>query len=200
MNFIDKLLQQIFPSTKQTGAQSKQPFVSEALKRKDSERSSYFEWQNSGNYKITWGLLYRAYQKRLKNEMGLWQIHLLQMQAANGFALTYPTDLNPQEFQHIFDLLKDRILTLNYRLVNADRQMFDKGNYVETKEKYYLKPNIDSQNTDQLFNQQYGNILIEQILIDEKPSFLKLVASIYSDRLYTEAWPFEELMEIVFEK
>lgn len=194
MNFFEKIIRQLFQSPS-----PKAPMVSEPLKRKDAERSSYFEWQNSGTYKVLWERLHLAYKARLKNEMGLWEIHLLQMQAANGFALTYPNDLSPQQFQHLFDLLKDRVLTLNYKLANADRQIYDKAKYVETKEKYYLKPNIDFQNTEELFDQQYGNVLIEQILIDGKPSYLKLVASIYSDRLYTKALGFDVFMKEIFD-
>jgi hypothetical protein len=97
-------------------------------------------------------------------------------------------------------LLKDKTLNLGYKLVNADRSLFDKDKYVETKERYYLKPIIDAQNSDELFNQRFGNIMIEQVLIDNKPSYLKFMASIYSDRLYTKALDFEELMAVVFEK
>lgn len=199
MSFFDKILNQLFPKTDE-GITNKQPMISEPLTRKDAERSSYFEWQNSGSYREVLEKLYQAYQTRLQNRQGNWEIHLLQMPAANGFAFTYPTNLAAREFQHLFDLLKDRVLTLNYRLVNADRQIFDKKSFVETKEKYYLKPNIDFQNTGDLFDQQYGNILIELILIDDKPSYLKLVASIYSDRLYTKALDFSELLDEIFEK
>ena len=194
MNFFEKIIRQLFSSPSQ-----KAPMVSEPLKRKDAERSKYFEWQNSGAYKVLWDRLYQAYQARLNQEMGLWDIHLLQMKAANGFALTYPNDLSQQEFQHLFDLLKDRVLNLPYQLVNANRQIFDKDDYVETKEKYYLKPIIDFQDTSELYNQRYGNIIIEQILIDDRPSYLKLVANIYSDRLYTKALGFDVFMREIFE-
>ncbi len=82
----------------------------------------------------------------------------------------------------------------------ADRSLFDKDKYVETKERYYLKPIINAENTNELFNQRFGNIMVEQVLIDNKPSYLKFMASIYSDRLYTEALGFEELMEAIFER
>ncbi|MGB0524063.1 MAG: hypothetical protein ACPGJS_13930 [Flammeovirgaceae bacterium] len=199
MNFFDKLINQLFPKREQHKG-TVQPMVSEALTRKDSERKSYFEWQNSGAYKNLSGRVLQAYQDRLQEKVDdTWVIHLLQMPAANGFALTFPKELSHLEFQHFYDWLKDRVLTLNYRLVNADRQLYDKARFVEIKEKYYLKPIIDLQETNTLYNQQYGNILIEQILIDDQPSYLKFVANIYSDRLYTKALSFDDLMLEIFE-
>ena len=199
MSFFDKIIHQLFPKSEQKSSNSNKPMVSEPLKRKDVERKQYFEWQNSGHYKLLWEQFHHAYQTRLRNEMGTWEIHLLQMPAANGIALSFPANMKAQEFQHIFDLLKDKVLSLNYKLVNADRQLYDKKTYVETKEKYYLKPTIDFQDTNQLYDQCYGNILIEYIQIDQQPSYLKLVASIYSDRLYTQALSFDALMDHIFE-
>lgn len=199
MSFFDKIIHQLFPKSAQTPSKTNQPMISEALKRKNAERKKYFEWQNSGLYKSLWQKFHVAYQTRLRNEMGTWEIHLLQMPAANGIALSFPTNLTAQEFQHIFDLLKDKVLALNYKLVNADRQLYDRKTYVEMKEKYYLKPNIDFQQANELYDQLYGNILIEFYQIDHQPSYLKFVANIYSDRLYTKALSFDELMKHVFE-
>ena len=47
-------------------------------------------------------------------------------------------------------------------------------------------------------NQKFGNILIEKTEIDRKPSYLKLMANVYQDRLYSEAKPFSELIEQLF--
>lgn len=198
MSFFEKLLNQIFPK-KQQGKSFSRPLVTEPLKRMQAEISSYFEWQNSGEYRTLWHKLYQNYLANKNGQRDEWEIHLLQMPAANGFAFTYPQNIPSRHFQHLFDLLKDRILTLNYRLINADRHIYDKSTYVEMKEKYYLKPIIDLQKMDTPYNQLYGNIIIEYIAVDDKPSYLKLVANIYSDRLYTEALPFDELLGEIFQ-
>ncbi|MFT6053161.1 MAG: hypothetical protein ACJAS3_000119 [Roseivirga sp.] len=47
-------------------------------------------------------------------------------------------------------------------------------------------------------NQLYGNILIEYVMIVRKPSYIKLMANIYQDRMYSEALAFDELIEKLF--
>ena len=197
MSFFDKIYDQLF---NKNSANSNQPLVTEPIERNENERKTYFAWQNKGDYKILLGKTYHAYELKKSKQPSEWQVHLLQMPAANGFALTYQNAIGERQFQHLFDLLKDKTLNLGYKLVNADRSLFDKDKYVETKERYYLKPIIDAQNINELFDQRFGNIMIEQVLIDNKPSYLKFMASIYSDRLYTKALDFEELMEIIFER
>ena len=49
-------------------------------------------------------------------------------------------------------------------------------------------------------DQRYGNISLELILYNDKPHYLKLMASVYSDRLYSEPESFSDLVELLFEK
>jgi hypothetical protein len=46
----------------------------------------------------------------------------------------------------------------------------------------------------------YGNISLEKIRINQQPSYFKLLASVYSDRLYYDAKPFDDLMDRLFER
>jgi len=126
------------------------------------------------------------------------KFHILSTPYANGFALTYHPSIGIQAFNCFFDYLKDQVKNIAYQLNNSSRKIYDKPSYVETKEKYYLKPPLKAIEDNELFDQLYGNISIEYILIDEKPSYIKLVASIYSDRLYTKALPFEDLAKKLF--
>lgn len=197
MSFFDKIVQKIFP--KEEEMPRSEPLVKERITRSDETLSDYSAWENTGVYKVMLGEVWEAYQLKKKNEAADWQVHLLKTPYANGFALTYHMGTKPAEFQYFFDLLKDKILQLPYQLKNADRSLFDRKSHVEKKERYYLKPIIKETDANNLFDQQFGNILIEMIWIDDKPSYLKLVANIYSDRLYTEAKDFEDLMSILFE-
>ncbi|MEM7549724.1 MAG: hypothetical protein AAF363_08620 [Bacteroidota bacterium] len=196
MTFFDKIYDQLF----QSNNKPKQELVSEAIKRTEQERKAYFNWQNIGGYKPIFNQIFEAYQDKLQNKDSAWQVHLLQMSGANGFAVTYRNELGSQVFQHFFDLLKDKCMNLDYKLANADVRISAKKDIVETKERYYLKPMINTKNTEQLFDQKFGNILIEHILINDRPSYIKFTASIYSDHLYAKALSFEELMNEIFEQ
>ena len=176
---------------------SNEPMATEQIARGEQERQRYFRWLHEGRGAQMSEIVHDSYRKKQQQEMGDFQVHVLKMPCANGFALTYHPSLSGNDFQHFFDWLKDRVEGIgSYRLVNAERRIFDKGKYVESKEKYYLKPIIDAEAPP--FNQQYGNVLIEYVLIDRQPSYLKLVANIYSDRLYTQALDFDGLVKEVF--
>ncbi len=196
MGFFDKIWKGL--TAKQKDLPSNEPMVTEQLTRSDKDRNSYFGWLQEGRGKKMAEEVYAAYKLKQEGEPAELKVHLLKMPYANGFALTYHPSLSSKDFQHFFDWLKDRVGNLSYyRAVNAERRIFDKGNYIESKEKYYLKPVIDADSSP--FNQRFGNVLIEMVWIDRQPSYLKLVANIYSDRLYTEALPFEGLLHEIFE-
>jgi hypothetical protein len=191
-SFFDKLWGQIFAKPIPPSV----PIISEPLTRKEAERGDYFRWVQTplcANMKKSVLQAYRLKQQQEGHEI---QVHLLSMPYANGFALSFDQPFTPSDFMHFFDWLKDRMLLQPYRLANADRQLFDRGAYVETKEKYYFKPKNEASLPP--FNQHYGNVLIECVYIDRLPSYLKLVANIYSDRNYTEAKPFDGLLHQIF--
>ncbi len=198
MSFFDKIMQKIFPEKQ--GTVSKEPFVTEKLIRAENYNKAYFRWINERAYKPLLDRVYQAYQLKLQKQETDLKFHILTTPYANGFALTFNPTIGQQAFSFFFDFLKDQVINAGYRLNNSGRKIYDKPNYVETIEKYYLKPPLKSMDDDSLFDQLFGNISIEYILIDEKPSYIKLVASIYSDRLYTKALPFEDLVQILFSR
>ena len=196
MAFFDKIIQKIFPQKQST----KEPFVTEKLLRPEKYKQDYFKWINEGEYKNILNHVYEAYQLKLQKEESEFKFHILATPYANGFALSFHPNIGIRQFSYLFDFLKDQVLNYGYQLKNSSRKVYDKPNYVESIEKYYLKPPLKGMEDGKLFNQMFGNISVEYILIDEKPSYLKLVASVYSDRLYTKALPFEELIEKLFIK
>ena len=91
------------------------------------------------------------------------------------------------------------MLELGYKISVADRKISEKNTCEETVEKWYLKPLTEDLETG-IANQRYGNITVEKIEIDRKPNYIKFLASIYQDRLYTKALTFEELLENLFKQ
>ncbi|MEM1135694.1 MAG: hypothetical protein AAGI07_07620 [Bacteroidota bacterium] len=197
MSFFDKIYNKLFSNGK---GNSKEAFVSEQLIRGEQYKRDYFRWINEGIYKIHLDSIYSAYQKKLQKIDDEFKVHVLSTPYANGFALSYHPSLSTSDFSFLFDYFKDQAVNLGYQLNNSGRKIYDRPNYVEAKEKFYLKPPLQDIQQGELFDQMYGNILIEQILVDSKPSYMKFVANIYSDRLYTKALEFEELLSKVFGK
>ncbi len=191
MSFFEKILKQLFP-TQETSNTQKVPFVTEPIKRSQRYGQNYFRWLNEGAFKGVLHMIEQAYEKKRRNQPDLLNVHILETAYANGFAISYNANLFSEEtFCFLFDLMKERVLPMGYRLSVSDRRIYDRATYVETIEKYYLKPHMP-QAEGGLFNQLFGNVLLELVLVNNKPSYIKVLVSLYSDRLYTEALPFQE--------
>ena len=125
------------------------------------------------------------------------QVHIFKNNSANGFAVTDSNYFEKNEMQYIADVFVSRIKEQSdYRLANADVIEEVKKDHVLKKEKYYLKPAIT---TNFPIPQLFGNILIENIFIDGRHNYFKLMATVYHDRNYQNFLPFDKLHKILFQ-
>ncbi|WP_338812572.1 hypothetical protein V9L05_14425 [Bernardetia sp. Wsw4-3y2] len=202
MDFFDDIFKKLFPKRNKTI-----PLIKENLKRSEKDELAFQIWSSSADAKYWLARIYESYH--LKRE-GLVskdiEVHLFASAASNGVAITYTNAMSSKQFRFLFDKLKESVLQLPYpyKLYTSDRAHYERTNYIETIEKHYLKPVYGTSNevknelkTDGQLPQFYGNVLIEYIQIDGEPSFIRLLANIYSDRLFLDALPFEELVEKV---
>ncbi len=195
MTFFDKISRKLFPQDKAVS----RPDVHEVLKRPERDRLAYQDWQHQPECEALVREVAQAYYYKKTNISSELEVHLLNTAYANGFAVSYVPRLPAKEFQHLFEYFKDQVTRMGYRVVNADRRIKDKVTYVETIEKYYLKPplhrgEIKAGSIDQL----YGNVAVEHVLINDRPSYIKVQASIYSDRLYQDARHFDDFADRLF--
>lgn len=200
MSFFDKIIEQVFGKHQ---VDSNIPLISEEIKRSEAYKSAYFRWLNEGKYKWLLQKVYQGYELKKKGEVDDLQIHILSSSGANGFAVSYSLLMEEKDLQFLLDYLKERVLQLDYKSYSSDRRIFDRKEYVEAIEKHYLKPITTKvvpenahyhPNNKEIFDQIYGNIIIEYISIDDKPSFLRIMRHYYSDFLYMPARPFDELV------
>ncbi|MFN3939578.1 MAG: hypothetical protein ACK4IY_03260 [Chitinophagales bacterium] len=108
------------------------------------------------------------------------------------------TKFETYEMQFIADALKYTILQkLPYKTYMSDVRHFIRKDYVEVIERHYLKPKfvlLDGA----VMVQQFGNIIIENRIIDNDPYDLQLRAHSYSGHNYAPAQEFYALLEILF--
>ena len=194
MAFFDNLIDKLFPGRHQ----NKPVEVTEPLVRSPAYLEKYQQWKNSSEASQLIKEVERSFYLKKNQIKGDFELHLFNSPAANGFALSYHPDISEQEFQYLLDYWRDRTMELNYRLANTDRQMREKGSYVQTTEKHYLKPPISKNKAKT--EQRYGNILLEYVAINQQASYLKLMVTIYSDHLFTKAEPFDELVDHLFSR
>lgn len=191
MSFFDNIAGKLFPKHS-----PKAEFIHETLKRSEKELQDYEAWKDTDNFNNLIEDVERAYFMKRKGIVSAVEVHLLDSKYSNGFAITFNDQFSETSFKHVFDFLKEKGLEQGYKLAQGDRRILDKENYEETIEKWYLKPVAEE--VDGVSNQKFGNILIEKTEINRKPSYLKLMANVYQDRLYSKAQPFSELIELLF--
>lgn len=194
MSFLDEIFNKLFPKEQPNHKIA----VQEELQRSSSYQEAYTNWKSSSEATLLLERIKKSYNMKKTGMEGLYPVHLFNSAAANGFALSYHPTISRREFHFLLDYWRDKMLSLDYRLANTDTQTKDKGEYVQTTEKHYLKPPI-TRNKPKA-EQHYGNILLEYVLVDDQPSYLKLMITTYKDHLFTEAKPHEELLEKLFEE
>jgi hypothetical protein len=193
MSFFDRLFEQLFPKR----LPDHLPVIEEALVRNETYRNKILLWQNSGAHRKLAYEVWEAWQLKKDKQSADLQVHLLKTDGSNGIAVTYHPKIGADAFQFFFDHLKEQVLPIGYKLYSSDRRIFVRPNYSETIEKHYLKPPIDLRVENgevQRCDQRYGNIIIEYIQIDDRPSFIRLMAHYYEDQLYLKPLPFDELL------
>jgi len=195
-DFFDDLLKKIFPARG-----SHQPVsVKENFLLKDQDLQDLEVWDHSEASKLLYDLVYRNYHYKRAAINESPEVHIFSSIYANGFALSYGPPLDENSFSSLFLGLSRRIIALGYEQVSLDRKLEEVNEQVKETEKFYFKPPLQLPQEGALISQLYGNISLEKIRINQQPSYFKLLAAVYSDRLYHDAKPFDELMDRLFEK
>ncbi|AWW30113.1 hypothetical protein DN752_08230 [Echinicola strongylocentroti] len=190
MKFVDDILKKLF-SDKNTALTHKENFVQEA-----GEKEAIRSWMASPKGKEVFELIHSNYHLQKKGQETNPEMQVFRSPYANGIAVFYDLPLNSETFSQLFFGFGQRIVDLGYERVSLDRTIQEKASGVNTTEKQYLKPKatFTADRTDQLF----GNVAIEKVSVNHKPQMIKILVTVYSDRLYTKARSFESFIEAIF--
>lgn len=194
MSYIEDLLGKLFPA-KDKKLSHRENFLESA-----EQASETLAWVDSNAGEGVLSLIYNNYHLKTVGINKKPEVHILNSPYANGFAVSYENPLSAADFQHLFFAFGDRLLALGYHRVSLDRKMEELANGVRITEKLYYKPPFSNAMPDQPIDQLFGNVSIEKVSLDNKPSFLKVLVTVYSDRMYLPAQPFSEFVEKVFKR
>lgn len=119
------------------------------------------------------------------------RLHLFRDAKATGMQLQRPTHWPADSLHHLLEAFRHQVLAMGYRVQVSDLRISVQG---EHRERHYLKPDVQSTGSDALVDQRYGNILLEAWGPDQGAQYLKVLATVYSDRLYSPALSGMELL------
>jgi hypothetical protein len=192
--FFDELFKKMF------GPSDKSPMkVRENFVVRESDHEDLAQWMDSEEYRNFLALIYKNYHFKRTGINDSPQVHILDSPYANGFAVIYEEPFDEKVFSRLFLAFSQRVLALGYEQVSLDRKLEEINDQVKVTEKFYFKPPIQILAEGELISQLYGNVSLEKVSVNNKPSFIKLLATVYSDRLYQDAKPFDQLMDRIFE-
>ena len=175
------------------------PAVHELIERDAEELADYVRWRKTLARRrlLDWITdQYALFRARRATDQG---ISFLDTASSKGFVIHfYELQYSPQEINHFFHYLKERILTLDYRTQISDRRVFSRKDWVETQQRHYLKPRTRKQRATAParggIDQKFGNITVESELRDDRPWNLRLRATTYQDSLYGDPESFGALL------
>lgn len=189
MSLFDDLSEKLFPSNKKIDIQ-------EVLKRTPKFMEDYHDWIQGDIFLALKPDLLKSWNYQFNNIRSPVNMSIYTSDYASGFII-YPMYVNSMiPLSFLMEFLKDRMLDHSYRLVHSGRTIKEVKEIIETQEMYHLKPPISN---NLPIDQMYGNIHIELIKNDNKEIRLKFLASIYSDRKYSEARDFYDLVNVLFD-
>ena len=193
MTFFNQIINKIFSPDHQG---ENLVVINEILKRSEKDIQLYQLWLKEE--KDILKAINKAYYYKKAHIQSDIKIHLFESDSANGFAITYNSSFGEKNFQHLLDFFRDKTISLNYKLQSSEIRMRDKKEFVEIRERYYLKPDIRQQAMEEkTVNQLYGNILFELIKIDNKPLYMKVLATHYMDSNFTQVLDYDDFIELL---
>ncbi|MEO0628680.1 MAG: hypothetical protein AAFY91_16915 [Bacteroidota bacterium] len=172
------------------------PAVHEMLVRSPEEEIAYAQWRKTGAGARLFDWLAEEYGNFLsRSKRGDDAIAFLDTPSSKGFILYFHRlEYRPEEIRHFFQLLKERVQALDYRVGISDRIIYSRPSWVEKVERHYLKPRSKFVEGEPV-RQAYGNIAIELESRDDAIHHLRLRATIYQDALYEKGHSFGGLIE-----
>lgn len=194
-SFLDDLFKKVFKPSDKSPMRLKENFVIKEIEQTDLDL-----WIETEESAQLFALVYKNYHFKRTGINGRPQVHIFDSPYANGFAVTYENPFNAKSFSRLFLAFSQRLLALGYEQVSLDRKFEEINDQVKVTEKFYFKPPIQLPAEGELISQLYGNVSLEKVNVDNEPSYIKLLATVYSDRLYQDAKSFDQLMDGIFEK
>ncbi len=189
MSFFDTIYKKLFNKHEPNTVLSHK-----ALKRSEKQKTSFSNWLGDNRSEMLIEKIHRAYHLKRTDINSDIPVLLFRSAYANGFAVKNSPEINNNDFHLLLDYFRHKLLALGYRQAGSDSKVTAKSDFVLTVDKFYMKPPLQ---VEPPIDQMYGNVAIELHLVDDQPNYLKLMASIYSDRMYKPHQDFDELVELL---
>jgi len=170
----------------------------ENFSQTETDEASITDWLDSSQGIELMNLVHKNYHFKKATINASPTVQIMNSPYANGFVVYFGAPFTEKTFSNLFFAFGQRIVDLGYEKISLDRRMREINQQVKTTEKQYFKPPFQKENVGQKIEQLYGNVSVEKVLFDNKPSYITVLVTIYSDRLYQDAGSFDQFVELLF--
>ncbi|WP_133256875.1 hypothetical protein [Hymenobacter edaphi] len=171
------------------------------LHRSAAELRAYEQWQQQAAYRPWLGAYFKAYhyaKAGLPPCHGGPRVQRLEACGQPGALLFFDPGIGAANFQHLFDLLRDRTLPLGYHLAASDVRTRRLPQCTETIAKHFLKPSPSDCPDTGRCQQRFGTVTIDLISLNGRPGFIRVACNPIADSMFCEAYSFDQLMDALF--
>lgn len=193
MNFVNNLLSRIFGSA----SESEFTPVKTPIKRDSNFQKSFEEWIISSELTEITTTLLREWQFYCSDLSSSFPIHFHKGQGSEGFFFTPGQIIREEHFPFILEWISDRCREFGYKRQNAFREAFLRSGKPYFRQVIYLKPVIKYHEAD-VYNQKWGNILLEYETNERGLAHLKVMITRYNDRKYSQQGDMSDFMANIF--
>jgi hypothetical protein len=188
----DKIKSFFQKSETATRTDKKNKAFSKVLTRSDDFLAHYNNWKISGEASMMLKLLRATVEGSAGPEDSSPRVDFYSLPGAKGLSVYGLQATDHGNYRFLMDLLKERLLDMDYRLYSSTSEKKSSTGDVIITERHYLKPAVRSSVApmDQLF----GNILIELEVLNDKGERLKLLATHYTGFDYKPVRNFDDLI------
>ncbi|WP_226268522.1 hypothetical protein [Hymenobacter pini] len=169
------------------------------LQRRPAHERVRQQWLEQQVFRNWMAPFFKAYHYQKAGLPGApFRVQLIKEEHRHGAVFLYDPSIGPGNFQHLFDYLRDRVLSLGYHLGAADERTTRHESFSESTQKYFLKPRPNDCSSSGRCNQLFGNITVDLVRINGQPGFIRLFSNPFTDSIFTPAASFDELIDAVF--
>lgn len=189
MDWIDGLKNKLFGGAVQKTGQLHHAL----LKRSVAFKAKHSNWLISGQCRKQLQELNELLEQEIRHG-DTTELYLLRDAKATGMQLERPAHWPTDSLHHLMEAFREQVIDLGYRTQMSDLRISMNG---EHRERHYLKPVSGGDVPGAAIDQRHGNILIEVWGPENEAQHLKVLATVYHDRLYSPASSGMELLSLL---
>jgi len=195
MTLLKRLFGDLF-SNSSTSLGQDEKLVREKIEYTEFFLTEYEQWKVAGLFKDILEFVRAQKSLGMSDPIADTKYFQHRSDSANGFYFLSDDAFSNKDYSFITYYFSELLKENGYVLNNSRRDVQQKAEKLICTEEFYFKLPLSSRAQSPI-PQLWGNIIIQHHQIDDRTSYVKIMAHHYSDRSYEEAKDYEGLEELL---